>query len=173
MDQYSQSDIPPIGMQPESTLERLQREHFDALIRIERKLEEISEKVDRNTRRMGIIMESLPQIPVTPIRVSEFKYDHKNKKLWADERYYIDFDGKQADLLARLFSKTGKPKKTHLDIDQLVEDSYDHATGKKLGPRTFYLRAKEVQKKIDEGFRTPNLMTVSLKEIYFNFDNRE
>ena len=173
MDQNSQSDIPPIDMQPESNLERLQREHIDTLIRVERKLEEISEKVDRNTRWMGLIVESLPQIPVTPIRISEFKYDHKNKVLWADERYYIKFDGKQADLLARLFTKTGSPKKLHLDIEDLVEESEDHATKKRVQSRTFYLRAKEVQKKIDEGFRTPNLMTVTLKEIYFNFDNRE
>lgn len=171
MDQNSPSDIPLIDLQAESKLEKLQREHFDALMRIERKLEEISDKVDRNTRHISLVVESLPQIPVTPIRVSEFKYDHKNKVLWADERYYINFDGKQADLLAQLFSKLGKPKKIHLTIDKLVEDSYDFATKKEIKPRTFYLRAKEVQKKIDEGFRTPNLMTVSLKEIYFNFDN--
>lgn len=173
MDQNSPSDIPLIDLQAESKLERLQREHLDALMRIERKLEEISDKVDRNTRQMSLIVESLPQMPVTPIRVSEFKYDHKNKILWADERYYINFDGKQADLLSRLFTKTGYPKKIHLPIEDLVEESYDYATKKRIKPRTFYLRAKEVQKKIDDGFRTPNLMTVSLKEIYFNFNNRE
>lgn len=148
--------------------ETLERKYLEAIIRIENRLDDISAKIDRNTARIDIIMESLPQIPVTPVLVSELKYDHKNKTLWADDRYYINFDGKQAELLARLFTKAGRPKKTHLLIDTLVEESYDHATDEYSQPRTFYLRAKEVQKKLDEGFRTPNLLTVSLKEIYLN-----
>lgn len=148
--------------------EKLEHRYLEAMIRIENRLDDISAKIDRNTARINIIMESLPQIPVTPVLVSELKYDHKNKTLWADERYYIKFDGKQSELLSRLFTRTGKPKKTHLLIDTLVEESYDHATNKYSDPRTFYLRAKEVKKKLDEGFRTKNLLTVTLKEIYLN-----
>lgn len=158
MGQNSQSD------------EKLKREFLDAIIRTVDELERISAKLDRNEAILKIIMESLPQIPVTPILVSELRYDHKNQILWADERYYINFDGKQAELLARLFTKTGKPKKTHLLIDTLVEESYDHATDTYSDPRTFYLRAKEIQKKLDEGYKTKNLLTVTLKKIHFNHD---
>lgn len=150
--------------------EKLERKYLEAIIRIENRLDDISAKVDRNTAKINIIMESLPQIPVTPVLVSELKYDHKNKTLWADDRYYINFDGKQAELLARLFTKAGIPKKTHLLIDTLVEESYDHATNKYSQPRTFYLRAIEVKKKLDEGFRTENLLTVTFKKIHFNHD---
>lgn len=150
--------------------ENLERKYLEAMIRIEDRLDDISAKIDRNTARINIIMELLPQIPVTPVLVSELKYDHKTKTLWADERYYINFDGKQAELLACLFTKAGKPKKTHLLIDTLVEESYDYATNEHSKPRTFYLRAREVQKKLDEGFRTENLLTVTLKSIYFNHD---
>jgi len=170
MDQDRLSDSTPIDMQLESSLERLERENLDALLRIERKLDDISAKVDRNTVRMGIIMESLPQVPAQPVRVSDLKYDHKNKRLWADERYYIDFDGKQEELVARLFNKNGDPKKTRLKIDSLIEESYDLATNKYLKPRTFYHRGNEVKKKIEEGFRTPNLLTVTMKVIHFNHE---
>ncbi len=148
--------------------EKLKRELLDTVIRTVDELERISAKLDRNEAMLKIVMESLPQIPVTPVLVSELKYDHKNKTLWADERYYINFEGKQAELLAQLFTKAGIPKKTHLLIDTLVEESYDHATDKYSQPRTFYLRAKEVQKKLDEGFRTKDLLTVTLKKIHFN-----
>ncbi len=171
MSQNSRTDSNPVGIHSESDFEKLERENFDTLIRIERKLDEISEKVDRNTARMKFIMESLPQVPVTPVRVSELEYDHTNRILWADERYYINFDGKQANLLARLFTKAGKPKKARLLIEDLVEESYDYATKKYLKPRTFYLRGKEIEKKIDEGYKTPNLLTVTLKEIYFNHND--
>lgn len=150
--------------------ENLEQKYLDTVLRLVDELERISAKIDRNTAGINIILESLPPIPVTPVLVSELKYDHKNKTLWADERYYINFDGKQAELLARLFTKAGKPKRTHLLIDTLVEESYDYATNKQSQPRTFYLRAKEVQKKLDEGFRTKNLLTVTFKEIYFNHD---
>lgn len=173
MNQNNPTDSNLINMRPENNFEKLERENLETLIRIERKLDEISEKVDRNTARINFIMKSLPQIPVTPVRVSELEYDYKNKILWADERYYINFDGKQAELLARLFTKAGKPKKTPLLINTLVEESYDYATSEYLKPRTFYLRGKEVEKKINDGFRTPNLLTVTLKEIYFNHNNRE
>lgn len=160
MGQNSQSD------------EKRCRDYLEVAKRIENRLDDISAKIDRNTSKIRIIMESLPQIPVTPVLVSELKYDHKNKTLWADDRYYINFDGKQAEILARLFTKAGLPKKTQLHIDTLVEESYDHATNKYAKPRTFYLRAKEVQKKLDEGFRTKNLLTVTLKKIYFNHDKQ-
>lgn len=148
--------------------ENLKRELLDTVIRTVDELERISAKLDRNEAMLKIVMESLPQIPVTPVLVTELKYDHKNKTLWADERYHINFEGKQAELLAQLFTKAGIPKKTHLLIDTLVEESYDHATDKYSQPRTFYLRAKEVQKKLDEGFRTKDLLTVTLKKIHFN-----
>lgn len=149
---------------------KLEREFLDAIIRTVDELERLSAKFDRNEAMLNIVLKSLPQIPVTPVLVSELKYDHKNKTLWADERYYINFDGKQAELLARLFTKAGIPKKAHLLIDSLVDESYDHATNKYPEARTFYLRAREVQKKLDEGFRTKNLLTVTFKEIYFNHD---
>ena len=158
MDKNSQSD------------KHLEQKYLDTVMRLVDELERISAKVDRNTAGINIILESLPQIPVTPVLVSELKYDHKTKTLWADERYYINFDGKQAELLARLFTKAGKSKRTHLLMDTLVEESYDYATDEHAKPRTFYLRAKEVQKKLDEGFRTKNLLSVTLKEIYFNHD---
>lgn len=150
--------------------ENLKRELLEAIIRNVDELERISAKLDRNEAMLRIVIESLPQIPVTPVLVSELRYDHKTKTLWADERYYIHFDGKQAEILARLFTKAGMPKKSQLLIDTLVEESYDHATSKYAKPRTFYLRAKEVQKKLDEGFRTKNLITVTLQKIYFNHD---
>lgn len=148
--------------------ENIKREFHDAIIRTVDELERISAKLDRNEAMLRIVMESLPEIPVTPILVSELKYDHKTKTLWADERYYINFDGKQAEILARLFTKAGFPKKSQLLIDTLVEESYDHATDKNEKPRTFYLRAKQVQKKLEEGFRTKGLLTVTFKKIYFN-----
>lgn len=146
----------------------IDKKYIEQLIRVENQLEDISYKLDRNAHMMKIVLESLPQIPVTPILVSELKYNHKTKTLWADERYYINFDGKQADLLSRLFTKSGLPKKAHLLVDDLVEESYDHAKDEYTKPRTFYLQAKEIQKKLDEGFRTKDLLTVTLKEIYFN-----
>lgn len=148
----------------------LDKKYIEQLIRVENQLEDISYKLDRNAHMMKIVMESLPQIPVTPVLVPELKYDHKTKTLWADERYYINFDGKQAELLARLFTKAGFPKKSQLLIDTLVEESYDHATDKYEKPKTFYLRAKQVEKKLDEGFRTKNLLTVTMQSIYFNHD---
>lgn len=73
--------------------EHLKREFLKAVVRIADELERISAKLDRNEAKLRIVMESLPQIPVKPVLVSELKYDHKTKTLWADGRYYINFDG--------------------------------------------------------------------------------
>ncbi len=114
----------------------LEQRYLKALFLIEERLEYMSQAIDRNTAAINIIRESLPPVPVTPILVSELKYDYKTKTLWADERYYIKFEGKQAQLLARLFTKTGIPRSTPLLIDTLVEESFDYATNKSQKPRT-------------------------------------
>ena len=61
MGQNSQSD------------KKLEREFLDAIIRTVDELERISAKLDRNEAMLKIVMESLPQIPVTPVLVSELK----------------------------------------------------------------------------------------------------
>lgn len=172
MDQKKPSEINLIDMQPESELERLEREHLDTLLKIERRLDDISQRVDRNTRMISLLLEALPPIPVDPIKLSDLTYNHETRALWADERYYINFDGKQAELIGRLFTKSGMPKTKHLSIDELVQESYDYAKDESVKAKTFYLRGREIQKKIDDNFRTKNLLVVTLGEIYFHKDNR-
>lgn len=168
MDENHLSEDNPMRETAEDRIQHLLRENFHALYSIERKLDEITNRIDVNTARLKLLNEALPPMPLYEIKLSDLKFDHAGKTLWIDERYPMKFEGREAELFGLMFNaKTGKAKKSTVLVDELIDELTDSATGKKPTRTVLYQRGLKIVSKLKEHVYTRGMLSVSTKEFYF------
>ena len=145
--------------------------NYHVLFQIEQSLQDIRNAVEANTANIDILEEALATITPIPARKINLTYGHKENKLWVNNRFYIKFDGKEADMMRLLFFiSSGKPRKTKLIYDDLADDKkyHDYATNQKPTKSSFAQTANRINKKLTEKLHTGDILVVTTKEMYFS-----
>jgi hypothetical protein len=163
------SEDNPIMPAPEHRIANEIRNNYQVLFRIEQRLEEISNALESNTANIEILEEAISTLTNIPTRSIEMRYNHKEHKLWINERFFIPFDGKQADVFGLMFNKSnGKPKMTTFQCSSVADTLFDHATGEKPTLKAISQTALRIQTKLNSRLSTKNVLTVTSKEFYFS-----
>lgn len=171
MNQKRLSEDNPFAETNEDRILRALNNIYNTEFLIEKRLEEIANAVEANTANIEILEEAISKSTPIPLRKINLRYEHEKDKLWVNERFYIKFDGKQAYLLGLLFfPSSGKPRKSRVTFDDLVDDdkNYDHATGKRPTRSSFAQTANRINSKLSKQLHTSSLLTVTTKEMYFS-----
>lgn len=105
MDDKRRTEIKPIPIEPtlEDSIERQMHNIYHVVFQIDRRLDDIANAVEANTVKIEILEEAISKLVDIPARQLTTRYDHEVDKLWINERFYIKFDGKEADLFGRMF----------------------------------------------------------------------
>lgn len=170
MDGNHLSEDNPIKQTSDDILRREMNNNYHVLFQIEQSLQDIRNAVEANTANIDILEEAIATLTPIPARKINLTYDHKENKLWVNNRFYIQFDGKESDMIGLLFfASSGKPKKTRLVFDDLVDDKkyYDYATNKKPTKSSFAQAAKRINDKLKDKLRVDGILEVTTKEMYF------
>lgn len=170
MDENHLSEDNPLKQTSEDILHREMNNNYHILFQIEQSLQDIRNAVEANTANIDILEEAIATLTPIPARNINLTYGHKENKLWVNNRFYIKFDGKEADMIGSLFfASSGKPRKTRLVFDDLVDDKkyYDYATGKKPTKSSFAQAAKRINDKLKDKLHVDDILEVTTKEMYF------
>jgi hypothetical protein len=171
MDGNHLSEDNPTKQTGEDLLRREMNNNYHVLFQIEQSLQDIRNAVEANTANIDILEEAIATLTPIPARKISLRYEHKENKLWVNDRYYIPFEGKEAYLLGLLFfPSSGKPRKDKVTFDDLVDDKkfYDYATNTKPSKSSFAQAAKRIESKFIEQLHGKNILTVTTKDMYFS-----
>jgi len=159
----------PLNETIDNRIERELKNNYHILYQIEKRLEEIANAVDVNTSNIDILEEAVSASIDIPSRPVEFQYNHRENKLWVNKRFYIDFDGKEADVFGLMFyKKTGLPKKTKFQCSEVAEKLSDHTLENMTTTKSIFQTVKRIELKLNTRLNTKNLLVIRTKEFYFS-----
>lgn len=160
------SDDNPLKETFEDRIERELRNSYNVLHQIDRRLESIEDKVDKNTSKIEMLEETVSYFSYIPTRPLFLKYDHKTQDLTLQRNLKMHFEGNEADVLSVMFKKkNGRPFKKKFYCAEVAEmfskDRRDLQNAKAISQTV-----KRIQTKIDMKYRIGNIFTVTTKEFY-------
>lgn len=163
------SEDNPFKQTSEDILHRELNNNYHVLFQIEQNLQDIRNAVEANTANIEILEEALSTLTTIPTRPVRLSYSHRESKLWINNRFFIKFDGREADILSVMFFKSsGLAKNTKFQCSEVAEKLSDQSSGKTLTPKSISTAATRVKTKLDSRLNTKNLFTVDTKEFYFS-----
>ncbi len=140
-----------------------------SLSSISRQLDDLHNAVEVNTVNIEILQEAIQTIAVIPNQKVNLRYAHKENKLWINERFYMKFDGREADVFRRLFKvEGGMPKNSRIQIGDVAEKISDKHSTEKVTPKAVHQAIKRVEAKLNKHYATKDLLTISTKEFYIS-----
>jgi hypothetical protein len=169
MDGNRQSTDNPFTETSEDRLEREMKNNNHILFQIEQRLEDISNKLEINTANVDLLEEAMAtftDIPTRPVRLS---YSHHENKLRINSRFYIPFEGREAEILSVMFfKKSGLPKNRKFQCSEVAEELSDSISGKSVTQKAVSSAATRIETKLNTRLNTKNLFVVNTKEFYFS-----
>lgn len=170
MGENNQTSNNPLEETPDDRIERELRNNFHILMSIDQRLDGIANAVEANTANIEILEEAISTLVDIPTRPLNIRFDHRENRLWVNERFYIKFDGKEADIFSLMFYKTsGLPRKSKLQCDDVADDLKDTATGQRMTNKAITQTVKRVEEKLNKRLNTKNILVVKTHEFYFSF----
>jgi len=170
MGENNQTDN-PLNETSDDRIERELRNNFNVLMNIDKRLEEIANNVEANTVNIEILEEAISTIADIPTRPFKIRYDHRENKLWVNDRFFIKFGGKEADVLGLMFyQKTGLPKKIKFQCSEVADKLSDHASENMLTTKAISQTAKRIESKLNNRLNTKNILVVKTKEFFFSIN---
>jgi hypothetical protein len=162
------SDNNPLRETAEDRLEHLSRESLFILQQIDRRLDDIEGKVDKNTAKLEMLEEATSHFAYIPTRPLFLRYDHKHQDLYLQQNLKVHFDGNEADVLSLMFKKiNGRPHKKKFYCAEVAEKFVRQRRDIKTA-KAVEQTIKRIQTKLDLKFRVGSIFTVTTKEFYFS-----
>lgn len=159
----------PLAETLEARLHREMNNNYHVLFQIDKRLEDISNKLEANTVNIELLEEAVATFADIPTRPIRLFYSHRENRLYINKRIYIDFDGREAEILSLMFYKnTGKAKKTKFQCSEVAEKITNSIDKKIVTNKAVHMAVKRIESKLNSRFNTKNLLIVNTKEFYFS-----
>lgn len=169
MDENRQTEINPLKETAEDQLHREMNNNFHVLFQIEKRLEDISNKLESNIANVDLLEEAVATFADIPTRPIKFMYSHRENKLWIGRRLSIKFDGRESEILSLMFYKnTGKPKNVKFQCSEVAEKLTNSIDEKTVTAKAVHMAVKRIESKLNNRLSAKNLLVVTTKEFYFS-----
>lgn len=153
----------------EDAINRHMHNANQSLTHMSHQLDDIFNAVEANTANIEILQEAIETIAVIPSQPVKLRYSHKDNKLWINDRFYIKFDGREADVFKRLFKvEDGTPKYSRMQIGEVASKISDKHSTDKVTPKAVHQAIKRVEAKLNKQFATKGLLSITTKEFYIS-----
>jgi DNA mismatch repair ATPase MutS len=161
----------PLEETSNDRVERELRNNFNVLMGIDKRLDEIANAVEANTANIEILEEAVSAFSDIPTRPIKIRYNHRENKLWINERFFIKFEKKEADVFGLMFFvSSGLPKKVKFQYSEVAEMLRDHASFKEEPTiKAVQLRVKRIEAKLNNRLKTKGILIAKTKEFYISF----
>lgn len=133
---------------------------------LSKKIENLERQVSSYTEKTEILEESISHLVYVPTIPLKLAFDRSNNFLWLTKKLYVPFKKNEAELLAAIFMKNGRPSKKRFQMSELAEE-FERDGSSMTEAKKIEKTAKRVLKRIKDEYNVGKIFHVDSKELYF------
>jgi hypothetical protein len=138
---------------------------------LDHRLEQFYEIINSNNVKLELLEEAASKSIYLPYLKASPRYDHKSNNLILGKRLVIPFKKKEAELLSKMFTKSGKQKKGKFYFSEVRDDL--NIERKKLSDtpatnKSLHSTITRIQTSLELEYRAGGILTITSTEFYFN-----